>query len=65
MNYAPNQSQCYVRLPFDELTGRQWQLEDKLGNAVYDRDGSDLQDRGLYLDVPPWHASVFALTKRA
>jgi len=28
---------------------------------VYDREGSDLQARGLYLDVPPWQAHVFSV----
>jgi hypothetical protein len=61
VNYAPNQSQCYVRLPFTDLGGCQWRLEDRLGGAVYDRDGTDLQSRGLYLDIVPWQACVFSL----
>ena len=64
VNYAPNQSQCYVRLPFPDLGNGQWRLEDLLGDATYDREGDDLQARGLYLDEPPWKASVFSLTKR-
>jgi hypothetical protein len=64
VNYAPNQSQCYVRLPFPDLGSGQWQLEDLLGDASYDREGNDLQARGLYLDEPPWKASVFSLRKR-
>jgi hypothetical protein len=64
VNYAPNQSQCYVRLPFTDLGNRQWRLQDRLGEATYDREGNDLQARGLYLDVPPWQALVFALTPR-
>jgi len=64
VNYAPNQSQCYVRLPFANLAGGQWRLQDQLEEVVYDRDGSDLQERGLYLDVPAWQTSVFALTRR-
>jgi hypothetical protein len=64
VNYAPNQSQCYVRLPFTDLDAGQWRLQDQMGNAIYDRDGSDLQSRGLYLDVPPWQTSVFALTRK-
>ena len=63
VNYAPNQSQCYVRLPFADLDGSQWRLEDQIEEVIYDRDGSDLRSRGLYLDVPPWQASVFALTR--
>ena len=64
VNYAPNQSQCYVRLPFTELGDGQWRLEDVLGHASYNRDGNDLQARGLYLDESPWQAHVFSMTKR-
>jgi glycosidase len=63
VNYAPNQSQCFVRLPFTDLDGRQWRLEDRMEGTVYDRDGCDLQRRGLYLDMRPWQASVFTLTR--
>jgi Alpha amylase, catalytic domain len=65
VNYAPNQSQCYVRLPFTDLGSGQWRFEDVLGTATYDRQGNDLQARGLYLDVPPWQAHVFSLTRGA
>ncbi|HLJ98257.1 MAG TPA: alpha-amylase family glycosyl hydrolase [Gemmataceae bacterium] len=61
VNYAPNQSQCYVRLPFAELGHGQWQLRDELGDAVYHRDGNDLRARGLYLDMTPWQAAVYSL----
>jgi hypothetical protein len=63
VNYARNQSQCYVLLPFVDLGGGQWRLESLLGDEVYDRGGYDLQTRGLYLDLPPWTASVFSLTR--
>ena len=61
VNYAPNQSQCYVRLPFNDLSGRPWQLRDQLSEIVYERDGNDLQSRGLYLDVPAWKSHVFVM----
>ena len=64
VNYAPNQSQGYVRLPFPDLGNGQWRLKDLLGDATYDREGNDLSVRGLYLDEPPWKASIFSLTKR-
>jgi hypothetical protein len=63
VNYAPNQSQCYVRVPFADLGNRRWRLQDLLGDAVYDRDGNDLQARGLYLDVPPWAVSVYSFAR--
>jgi hypothetical protein len=64
VNYAPNQSQCHVRLPFADLGHDQWRLQDQIGMAIYDRNGADLQARGLFLDEPPWKASVFSLAKR-
>jgi hypothetical protein len=62
VNYAPNQSQCHVRLPFADLGDSRWRLKDLLGDATYDWAGNDLQGRGLYLDESPWKASVFSLT---
>ena len=59
VNYAPQQGQCFVRLPWPELAGRHWRLRDLLGDAVYDRPGDDLLARGLYLDLPPWGHHVF------
>lgn len=61
VNYAPHQSQCYVHLPFGDLDGHNWQLRDLLGDAHYERTGSDLNTRGLYLDVGPWQYHVFEL----
>ncbi len=64
VNYAPNQSQCRVRLPFDDLGGGQWRLEGLIGGAAYDREGNDLQERGLYLDEPAWQTDVFSVKRR-
>jgi hypothetical protein len=59
VNYAPNQSQCYVRMPFTDISGRSLRFRDLLGPAGYDRDGSDIVSGGLYLDMPPWGCHVF------
>ena len=32
-----------------------------LGDATYDRDGSDLLSRGLYLDEGPWQCHAFSM----
>jgi glycosidase len=62
VNYAPHRSQCYVRMPWADIRGRAVQLKDLLGAASYDRDGTDLATRGLYLDLPPWSYHGFELT---
>jgi hypothetical protein len=59
VNYAPNQSQCYVRMPFTDISGRSLRFRDLLGPAGYDRNGSDIVSGGLYLDMPPWGCHVF------
>ena len=32
-----------------------------MGDTAYDRDGTELADRGLYLDLGPWQYHVFDL----
>jgi len=61
VNYAGNQAQCYVRLPFGDLQDRAVRLRDLLGPASYDRQGGSLVSPGLYLDLPPWGYHVFEL----
>jgi hypothetical protein len=63
VNYAPHQSQCYIRLPLAQIDGRAWRLKDLMGVAAYDRDGNDLQSRGLYLDLAPWQYHVFEMSR--
>jgi glycosidase len=61
VNYAPNKSQCHVRLPFADLAGKKWRLQDQLTTAGYAWNGDDLHGRGLFLDMAPWQACVFLL----
>jgi hypothetical protein len=59
VNYSGHQSQCYVRPLLADLAGRAVRLNDLMGAASYDRNGSDLASPGLYLDLPPWGYHVF------
>ncbi|MFO0946384.1 MAG: alpha-amylase family glycosyl hydrolase [Planctomycetota bacterium] len=62
VNFGPTQGQCYVDLAFGNLAGRQWRLADLTGDARYDRDGTELMTRGLFLDMPAWGHHVFEVT---
>ncbi|TMH31595.1 MAG: alpha-amylase [Betaproteobacteria bacterium] len=62
VNYAGNQSQCYVRLKGPELSGRAVRFKDLMGTAVFDREVNDLVARGLYLDLEPWGYHVFEVS---
>jgi glycosidase len=61
VNYAPRPGQCFVRPAFaSALDGTTVVLRDLVEPTIrYERDGSDLARRGLYLDVPAWRAHVF------
>lgn len=60
VNYAANQSQCYVRWPFNDVGDRTVRLTDLMGSARFERSGSELLSRGLYLDMPPWGYHVLS-----
>jgi len=62
VNYSDHQGQCYVALPWGDLDGRTWHLQDLTGPSVYERPGGNLTWRGLYLDLPAWGYHVFAVS---
>jgi glycosidase len=63
VNYAGNQSQCYVRLPLPDGPGHALRFRDLMGSSSFDREKGDLEARGLYLDMPPWGYHVFTVSE--
>jgi hypothetical protein len=61
VNYSDHQAQCRLRLPFTGLAGGRFRLVDRMGGEVYDRDGDELIDPGLYIDLGAWRYNVFKL----
>lgn len=64
VNYASDRGQCFVKLPFVNLSNAQWKVRDLLSDATFDRDGNDLASRGMFLDEKPWKYYVFQLIKK-
>jgi glycosidase len=62
VNYSNHASQCFVQLPFSDLTGQTLLFRDLMSPAFYERDGNDLISRGLYLDLPEWGFHVFEVS---
>jgi len=58
-NLAPHRSQCYVPLTIQHLAAHNWAMKDLLGQEFYKRSGDDLQNQGLYLDLPAHGAQLF------
>jgi hypothetical protein len=63
VNYADNQSQCYVRLPFADIARKTWRFEDCLTQAVYTGDGDSLKSHGLFVDLGSWNYHVLEMVR--
>ena len=50
-----------MRLPWDDLAGRGWELTDRLDGQRFDRDGDELAGDGLYVELDPWASHFLAL----
>jgi len=61
INFHQKAAQARVYLPWDELRGKPWRLDDVLGGESYDRFGDDMRDAGLYVDLGPWQCHLFRL----
>ncbi len=54
VNLSEYQSQACVQLPWNRLAGRTWSLADVVSGDRFERDGSEMQSAGLYVDLPAW-----------
>jgi hypothetical protein len=61
INFHPDPARGRVEVPWDELRGDQWQLEDGLSDEVHDRSGDEMRDGGLYFELEPWKAQLFRI----
>jgi hypothetical protein len=61
VNLLGHGAQARIPLPWDDLPGRRWTLRDLLAEVSYQRDGTEMFDPGLYVDLAGWAAHVFAV----
>ena len=61
VNLSDEPASGHVWLPWDELRGQTWRLDDAATGEVYERSGDDLCD-GLYVALGPWAWHIFSLT---
>ena len=59
MNFSDGTVQARVHVPWDELRGKSWRLNDVLPGESYDRSGDEMRDAGLYVDLGPWQCHLF------
>jgi hypothetical protein len=54
VNLSDSGAQGRVRLPWDELKGRSWQMTDLFTGQMHERGGDEMCNPGLYVDIAPW-----------
>jgi glycosidase len=60
VNFGAAPASGHVSLPWDDLRGLTWRLDDAASGERYDRAGDDLRD-GLYVALDPWGWHLFDL----
>jgi len=51
--------QARVQIPWKEVRAKSWHLLDVLSDVSYDREGNEMADSGLYVELQPWSYSFF------
>jgi hypothetical protein len=66
VNLSGAPAQGRVHLPWGELQGGSaWRLHDRLSDAVYDRDGAEISEQGLYVGLASWNCHLFRCSRAA
>jgi hypothetical protein len=54
VNLAGGAAQARVHLPWDDLGARTWSLSDRLSGQQFERDGDEMAEEGLYVELDGW-----------
>src|SRR4029079_2224604 len=58
VNLSDQSSQGRIRIPAPALAGRTWRMTDELSGMIYEREGHELQQDGLYVELDAWGCHV-------
>ena len=59
VNLSEHRSQALVPLPWEDLAGRPWRLTEVFYGEIYARDGLELRQPGLFVDLEGWGFHFF------
>jgi len=59
VNLSGAPAQGRVHLPWGDLQEGAWRLHDRLSDSVYERDGVEMSEQGLYVGLEPWRYHLF------
>jgi hypothetical protein len=64
VNLSDTAAQALVQIGWNEPCGREWQLQDVLSGAIYERRGDEMRSPGLYVELGPWRYHLFSVAHR-
>jgi hypothetical protein len=59
VNLSDHPAQALVRVQWNDVGGREWELKDVLSGTIYERNGSEMLSPGLYVELGPWNHHFF------
>lgn len=59
VNLSDRAVQARVIVPWGDVGGDTWRLGDTLNEAIYERNGDEMQGEGLYVELGPWDYNFF------
>lgn len=66
VNLSNSQSQALINLsPWHGIGGHNWALDDRLNGHTYTRNGDSMVHPGLYIDLKPYEAHIFAFEPKS
>ncbi len=64
VNYSNHQSQAQVKFPLSPSLDGSLEFRDLLSTEIYEREKSEIETRGLFVDLKPWGYNVFAIKNK-
>lgn len=59
VNLSDQLSQARAQVPWPELSGKTWRLTDIFSGSVYERNGDEMLQPGVYVELRPWQFNLF------
>ncbi len=59
INFSPHDVRARVRTQWNDLGGSAWELKDPLNRLSFERSGSEISEKGLYVELGPWQWHFF------
>ena len=59
VNLSDCPAQARIQIPWNDVGGGSWQLQDPLSGLTFERDGDELRSQGLFVELGPWNYHFF------